>query len=552
MRNGKGTGRGYLWSGALFAVLALVFLVLMQETVGLERKVDETVKLTSGWYYIDEAGAKRKITLPCKFEGYTKPALEIYYEGDPSKMAGKYLSFKGALYRVEIYLGDELIYRFRDTVKDRNEMVLSDMVCITSMPSNLHGKEFKFKLDLENQSHYEMGEVRCGTLGGIYKSFLMENLFSISAGVIMVVAGLLCIGISFVVDLKKKVGRELFYISIYLVTCGLWSLLDCGFVQMLFGYDNVLIYMGFYLFDLILLPLLLYVLEIKALRKYRIFSVFLALNLANVGIQSILCLAGKFTLYQMLPVTQVLFLFMIVAFAVVSARADKKDMSEDIRLFMRGFKVAGGFSIVAMICYMVGLSFYRVIFQIGIILFIGLIIYGLAQEIWTNMQYRAKADYYQRIAEEDRLTRLKNQRAFDMLMYDIEKDRENYKNAVMVYVDVNDLKSINDRYGHEAGNRTIVAAARCIRDAYADCGFCYRIGGDAFAAVIHDGLLDWDKIADALEHAVRSYNASRGADCELSIAYGMSRLADFETVEEWKDHAEKEMYRNKKSGGRDA
>ena len=53
-------------------------------------------------------------------------------------------------------------------------------------------------------------------------------------------------------------------------------------------------------------------------------------------------------------------------------------------------------------------------------------------------------------------------------------------------IDFNDLKGINDRYGHSAGHTAIITAAEGIREAFQGLGRCYRIGGDEFLAVLEN------------------------------------------------------------------
>lgn len=49
--------------------------------------------------------------------------------------------------------------------------------------------------------------------------------------------------------------------------------------------------------------------------------------------------------------------------------------------------------------------------------------------------------------------------------------------------DVNNLKSVNDAYGHPAGDRLLRRSAEILQSAYEDCGTVYRIGGDEFAVI---------------------------------------------------------------------
>jgi len=77
-------------------------------------------------------------------------------------------------------------------------------------------------------------------------------------------------------------------------------------------------------------------------------------------------------------------------------------------------------------------------------------------------------------------TRIKNRSAF-------EKEMKQYlkgdKNAALVVLDINNLKIINDRYGHKTGDEAIIQAAKIIQESFEGIGRTFRIGGDEFCVI---------------------------------------------------------------------
>ena len=79
----------------------------------------------------------------------------------------------------------------------------------------------------------------------------------------------------------------------------------------------------------------------------------------------------------------------------------------------------------------------------------------------------------------DGLTGLLNQNSF------LNRSEEmNYTNGMLIVFDVDDFKHVNDVYGHVKGDLCLSIIANCIKKAYAKYGYCYRIGGDEFAAIL--------------------------------------------------------------------
>jgi GGDEF domain-containing protein len=50
----------------------------------------------------------------------------------------------------------------------------------------------------------------------------------------------------------------------------------------------------------------------------------------------------------------------------------------------------------------------------------------------------------------------------------------------LIFLDIDTLKKINDTFGHVAGDETIVAVSKCIKNAFGDVAECFRMGGDEF------------------------------------------------------------------------
>ncbi len=82
----------------------------------------------------------------------------------------------------------------------------------------------------------------------------------------------------------------------------------------------------------------------------------------------------------------------------------------------------------------------------------------------------------------DVLTGILNRKCFDSHIYDIRS------NAVLLIIDVNKFKEINDTHGHAAGDYCLLEIARAIKKVYGKSGYCYRVGGDEFCVLLYKNL----------------------------------------------------------------
>jgi diguanylate cyclase (GGDEF)-like protein len=90
-----------------------------------------------------------------------------------------------------------------------------------------------------------------------------------------------------------------------------------------------------------------------------------------------------------------------------------------------------------------------------------------------------------RLATTDVLTGLRTRRFFgSQLPFELTKARRAGSSLAVLIVDVDHFKSINDKYGHPAGDRVLIEVARRLREAVRHADFIARYGGEEFALVV--------------------------------------------------------------------
>ncbi len=124
------------------------------------------------------------------------------------------------------------------------------------------------------------------------------------------------------------------------------------------------------------------------------------------------------------------------------------------------------------------------------------------------------------LAARDELTGLLNRRGFfEAAKAAMEVARERSLRAVMLFVDLNDLKKINDTQGHAAGDRALVAVAGALRAVTNSRRFAGRVGGDEFCVLDTAGPTDVFLSEAVLQAAIAAAAASAGLP-ELSASIG--------------------------------
>lgn len=117
----------------------------------------------------------------------------------------------------------------------------------------------------------------------------------------------------------------------------------------------------------------------------------------------------------------------------------------------------------------------------------------------------------------DELTGLLNRRACEEDIYEDNKLAEK-DDFVLVSLDVNGLKTVNDKLGHAAGDELLIGASQCMKNSFAPYGNLYRTGGDEFIAIL---FCDNEKLKEILAAFEETMSRWRGKLVDsISISYG--------------------------------
>jgi diguanylate cyclase (GGDEF)-like protein len=122
----------------------------------------------------------------------------------------------------------------------------------------------------------------------------------------------------------------------------------------------------------------------------------------------------------------------------------------------------------------------------------------------------------------DELTGLYNRRGFLTFAQQQIKIADRTKKEMMLFfVDMDDLKLINDNLGHHTGDMAIKETAQVLRETFRDSDVIARFGGDEFAVLVSDASVDSENILkERLSKNIESHNEQANRSYKLSISVG--------------------------------
>lgn len=138
---------------------------------------------------------------------------------------------------------------------------------------------------------------------------------------------------------------------------------------------------------------------------------------------------------------------------------------------------------------------------------------------------KRKEDALREMSLTDELTGLHNRRGFFTLAdQQLKIANRSKKEMVLYYADLDGLKSINDTFGHDEGDKALVETAALLRDAFRESDIIARMGGDEFVALVVDAAdMRPDTLAQRVQEKFEARNARPGRRFVLSISHGLVR-----------------------------
>ena len=125
----------------------------------------------------------------------------------------------------------------------------------------------------------------------------------------------------------------------------------------------------------------------------------------------------------------------------------------------------------------------------------------------------------------DELTGLWNRRGFITLSEQaLNQAIRMERDVLMIFIDVDHLKQINDTWGHLAGDRALIDTARVLRDSVRDADIIARLGGDEFVALMSvDSDQTAELVCQRIKARVGAHNLETTREHALSLSVGATR-----------------------------
>jgi diguanylate cyclase (GGDEF)-like protein len=174
-------------------------------------------------------------------------------------------------------------------------------------------------------------------------------------------------------------------------------------------------------------------------------------------------------------------------------------------------------------------------------------------DIFHILTYKQRFELLEEEFKRDGLTGLFNRRFFDQNMVrELNRAKRLSHTLNLVLIDIDHFKSVNDSYGHQAGDEIIQALADSMQTAFRAADIPCRYGGEEFAVIMPDSAVSSASLAtERLQTDFTTLCVARelpGADDTTFTAGIASYPADGNTVDELIARADQRLYKGKECG----
>jgi len=537
----------------LIYIVIPVFAILLvySLTLGPYVQENEIIEFNSNWKFFDPATGKSGVVdLPAFIDVPGNAPVRLTHMVPDYDISNLALFFMTRQQKVKVYLDDELIYDFGSEPK--YGWYPGNSFHFISLRENCRNSIITIELTSPSKIFSGLvNSIHIGSRDALLLNLIKKDILPLIFSLLILILGMILFFLFSLMSFFKINDSGTFYLALFSIFGGLWMTSD-RILTLLFFNDPVfnlnICYMSMYLLPV---PFLLYIKSICRLKRNRLLDLLSWLFLLFALSSAIMQLLNIIDFTTVLPVFHLMSLATAVCVCTIFYKETKKGKKPPV-IFMISCVALFSFLLLDLVLFYASYIYkidYFGYFQISMLLFIVINIGNLGENLFLIRDMNIKNRLLLSLAYTDTLTRLKNRTSFDEMMNAINNRLKQESSVHLIILDINNLKTINDTYGHKRGDDILVESAKILKVTIGQLGDVYRIGGDEFACIIRntDESVINEYVSEMFEQ-VDSFN-SKNEQPKLSIAYGMATCHPEldKDIHSLFVRADKAMYNNKET-----
>jgi diguanylate cyclase (GGDEF)-like protein len=545
---------------SILLILSFFFVLFLRIDTASRKS---TIDFSSGWDISYNGKIYRNQDLKYfRFPKTVKRGEKISISNVLPESAGQQMALSVLVYlsAVDIRLNEKMVYSYGFDLLKRGEMVGSAYHTVRLPESSGRGRVSVDYIIGENNAFTKIPGIHILPSIYAYTAYNEANILTMFVSIFLVGIGVISVLIALAQAFLHRSCGQLLLIGLFSFFMGTWSTCTTKISQYFsrnYQLTTTVEYLSLYIALIQMLCVLMYNnirllnFKRKVLAAISIMSMIFFLIIAVIlHVLNIVHVPQALTIFHSLAVISLILVISSTQFGLARERR-----SETIMLH-------GGLWLIFFCCILDVVRFNLLKYVLpdnsfwnysllpyGTALFIVMLLSGYLMHLHDEYIDQAERLALTQIAYTDVLTGLYN-RAYANQRF---KELAGRRDYILISMDVNGLKRVNDTYGHAAGDQLIVSCGQILKECFGDVGHVFRMGGDEFMVLVE--YASERVVKRRLDHMnrVEKEFSHNNSSYQIRISYGMASGKEFPETEPERIFyiADQRMYEMKKETKRD-
>ena len=343
---------------------------------------------------------------------------------------------------------------------------------IVDLPEGSAGETLSIYIHAVYRDYYGNDPViRYGSHDGCSMYLLTSSMPIMLINVIILFVGVFCLMLHSFGWMRKsgQAKNSFLFVGLFALSIASWSLCQSGFLQFIIPSSAALYLIDFFSFYLFPACFNLFVASICKGKSETLFCTLSALYLLESLVSTVLQFTGVADMFEMLRIghfTMAANVFCVFYCLHVEINKEQNEMAKKFRVPLYVVILFAAGELITYYVHDFRETSYFI--PLGTIVFIVMLASQLVSQYYKGMLEEEKMAYFKKLANTDMLTEVFNRNAYEDRLKNLEQQELELRTTCVVLFDINNMKAINDHYGHENGDLALKTCCRCILDAFGD------------------------------------------------------------------------------------
>lgn len=526
-------------------VLAVLFLANANREEDLRIINESVLTLSKNWTISDGNSIRSGESLPVDLDvtpGTTYEASIVLPDVE-NKM--NYLLLRSSMQDMVVYLDGNEIQRIEKTEKTGFSSPLASIWVMFKLPPDFQGKTLTLAIKSDVAAFSGLiNKVTIGEDSAVLYDLIKKEFGSFIIFLMLFLMGSIAIIIS--IFTKTFLDNRFLYLGLLVTSTSIWILSEARILQLFIGNRYIIGSISYLMVPLMGMFFCLYVKEaiFTETKHKQLMAIMAKLYILLLTSAMLIQALGISEFIITMNITLVVILLNVIVFSVLLFVELVKKKNQNAKQFLKYVSLLA-VSVVfeAIAFYTNSFDYTSTFIRIGSLIFFGLLLIDSYFYFKRNLESQKERDLYEILAYKDILTGGSNRAAFERDFEALKNKEEPFR---LVLLDLNELKYINDHYGHGSGDEAIKTLYTIMAKIFTPEGVCYRIGGDEFAILMKntdDAVVERSILV--FREALKQAEKNLEYPLDVAIGKDVYRATTWSSTTKFYHHVDQKMYADK-------